>query len=341
LLTNFIALLLTLATGWAAAALYFDLRTPWLRIPLPALYLLLDAAAVFLLPTFQARAIAVFVGFLLVLIWWRSIKPSNDRIWQPDVAQTAWAELDGDIVTIHNFRQCEYRKEFDYDCSWVDKQVRLSEIRGVDLFITYWGSSWIAHPITSFQIGENDHVAFSIDVRKELHERFSSIRGFFRSYELYYAVSTEDNLVRLRTNFRRGAKRQGEDVYLYRTTAGPDWSRLLFLAYIYRINELHTRAEWYNAVTSNCTTNIFNERNIADNFVKAPSSPLHKLLNRFDWRILLNGKGDKMEYQRGDLETGGLSFVDLKRQAHINEVARQTNDPEGFSERIRRGRVGF
>jgi len=32
---------------------------------------------------------------------------SNDRTWQADVAQTAWAELDGDWVTIHNYRQCE------------------------------------------------------------------------------------------------------------------------------------------------------------------------------------------------------------------------------------------
>ena len=341
MLTILLVVLLALATLWAASALYFDLRTPWLRVPAAALYLMLDAAAIFLLPTFQARAIGVFVDFLLVLIWWRSIKPSNERIWKPDVAQTAWAEMDGDIVTIHNFRVCEYRKEFDYDCRWVDKQIKLSEIRGIDLFVTYWGSSWIAHPITSFQIGENDQVAFSIELRKELRERYYPIRGFFRSYELFYAVAPEENLVRLRTNIRRGAQGQGEDVYLYRTTAGPDWSRLLFLAYIYRINELHRRAEWYNAVTRNCTTNIFNERNAADNFVRQPSSLLVKLLNRFDWRILLNGKGDKMEYQRGDLETGGLSFAELKRQAYINPVARQIQGPKDFSERIRKGRVGF
>jgi hypothetical protein len=341
LLSIAITVLLALATLWAAAALYFDFPVRALRIPATIVYLLAVAVAAFLLPPEWPRVLASLALFVVVLLWWRGINPSNDRIWQADVAQTAWAALDGDSVTIHNYRQCDYRSEFDYTCSWTDKHVKLSEIRGIDIFIVYWGSSWIAHPIASFQIGDHDHVAFSIETRKEEHQRYTPIRGFFRSYELIYTVAPESDLVRLRTNFRKGARGQGEDVYLYRTTAGPDWSRLLFLAYIYRINELHAQAEWYNAITSNCTTNIFTERAAADNFVRVPTTPLKKLVNKFDWRILLNGKGDKMEYQRGDLFTGRLSFEDLRRQAYINPAARKTQDPGGFSERIRAGKVGF
>jgi hypothetical protein len=336
-----IAVVLGLATLWAAAALYFDVPVPALRIPAAIVYLLAVAAAYFLVPPAWPRALASLALFVVVLLWWLSIKPSNNRIWQADVAQTAWAQLDGDSVTIHNYRQCDYRSEFDYTCSWTDKHIKLSEIRGLDIFIVYWGSNWIAHPIASFHTGDNDHVAFSIETRKEEHERYLAIRGFFRSYELIYTLAPESDLVRLRTNFRKGAHRHGEDVYLYRTTAGAAWSRLLFLAYIYRINELHEHAEWYNAITSNCTTNIFTERAAADNFVRVPTTPLKKMLNKFDWRILLNGKGDKMEYQRGDLFTGGLCFEDLRRQAYINPVARETQDAEGYSERIRAGRVGF
>ncbi len=333
--------LLALASLWAAAALYFDVRSPALRLPVAILYLLLVVVAFFWTPSFWPRGLVCFLLPFGVLIWWLSIKPSNDRHWQADVAQAAWAELDGDLVTIHNYRNCDYRAEFDYTCRWVDKHVRLSDIRGIDLFIIYWGSDWIAHPIASFQIGDHDHVAFSIETRKEQDQRYSAIRGFFKNYALIYIVAPEADLVRLRTNLRKGAHGQGEDVYLYRTTAGPDWSRLLFLAYIYRINELHAHPGWYNAITSNCTTNIFTERAAADNFVRVPTTPLKKLLNKFDWRILLNGKGDKMEYQRGDLVSGGLGFEDLKRQAYINPVARASQDPEGFSERIRQGRVGF
>lgn len=332
---------LALATLWAAAALYFDVRTSALRAPAAILYVLAEGVAFFALPASWPRVVACFTLFLGVLLWWFSLRPSNEHHWQADVAQTAWAELDGDFVTIHNYRICEYRSEFEYSCRWVNKHVRLSEIRGLDLFVVYWGSDWIAHPIASFQIGGHDHVAFSIETRKKHEQQYSAIRAFFKNYALIYIVAPETDVVRLRTNFRKGPQERGEEVYLYRTTAGPDWSRLLFLAYISRINELHERPAWYNATSNNCTTNIFTERAAADKFVRLPTAPLRNLLNKFDWRILLNGKGDKMEYQRGDLVTGGLAFEELKRQAFINPVARTSCGLDDFSECIRRDRVGF
>jgi Domain of unknown function (DUF4105) len=336
-----ITVLLSLLTLWATAALYLDLRPASWRVAAAAGYFLTVVAIFVAVRAFWPRTLLSFLAFVIVLLWWLSIKASNERIWQADVERTAWAELDGDLVIIHNYRRCEYRSEFDYACSWLDKHVYLSQIRGIDLFVVYWGSEWVAHPITSFQIGDHDHVCFSIETRKEREERYSPIRGFFRSYELIYTVAPESDLVQLRSNFRKGAHGQGEEVYLYRTTAGPEWSRVLFLAYLSRINELHRKAEWYNAITSNCTTNIFTERAAADASVHVPTAPLKKLLHKFDWRILLNGKGDKMEFQRGDLVTGGLGFDQLKRQAYINPVARKNRGSEQFSERIREGRVGF
>jgi hypothetical protein len=49
-----------------------------------------------------------------------------------------------------------------------------------DVFVTYWGSPWIAHPIVSFQLGDSEHICFSIETRKEIGEGYSAIRGFFR-----------------------------------------------------------------------------------------------------------------------------------------------------------------
>ena len=39
-----------------------------------------------------------------------------------------------------------------------------------------------------------------------------------------------------------------------------------------------------------------------------------------DWRVLLNGRGDEMLYNGGNLE-GGLPFPELKESAHINAAA--------------------
>jgi uncharacterized protein DUF4105 len=316
-----------LLTVWATAALYFDFPITGLRLPSAASYLIGVAVAIGLTRGRLPGIVIGIVGFLVVLIWWLSIKPSNNRPWQPDVAETAWVEIQGDHATIHNLRSCEYRSEFDYTPHWETKEVDLSQIRGVDVFITYWGSAYIAHPIVSFQVGDDDHVAFSIETRKEIGESYSAILGFFRTYELIYTIADERDVVRLRTNYR-----SGEEVYLFRTTAGPQWARELFLQYARSANQLHEQPKWYNALTRNCTTNIFQE-------VNATGTPLAHA-SRYDWRILLPGKGDEMLYESGNIVTGGLPFTQLKAQAHINAAAREST-PETFSRSVREGRVGF
>jgi hypothetical protein len=318
---------LSLLTFWATAALYFDLPIRGLRLPLACLYAIAILLTVAITRGRRKGKLACLAGFVVVLAWWLSLRPSNNRPWQPDVAQTAWVEIGGDHVTIHNLRNCEYRSQFDYTPRWEMKNVDLSQIRGVDVFITYWGSPWIAHPIVSFQFGDDDHVAFSIETRKEIGESYSAVLGFFREYELIYTIADERDVVRLRTNYRTG-----EEVYLLRTTAGPQWARALFLQYARTANQLRERPKWYNALTRNCTTNIFQE-------INATGTPLANA-SRYDWRILLPGKGDEMLYESGNIETGGLPFAQLKEQAHINAAARQSSAAD-FCRRVREGRVGF
>lgn len=318
---------LLLLVVWSAAALYFDFPRPGLRLPLAVMFAIAAVAVVVVTRGRSMGKAICLAGFIAVLTWWLSIKPSNTRPWQPDVAETAWVDIQGDQVTVHNLRNCEYRSETDYTPHWETRNADLSQIRGVDVFITYWGSPWIAHPIVSFQFGDNDHVAFSIETRKEVGESYSAVLGFFRQYELIYTIADESDVVRLRTNYRTG-----EEVYLYRTTAGPQWARALFLQYARGANQLRDNPEWYNALTRNCTTNIFKE-------VNATGTPLANA-SRYDWRILLNGKGDEMLYESGNIETGGLPFAQLKEQAHINAAARRSSKAD-FSRAVREGRVGF
>lgn len=261
----------------------------------------------------------------VVAAWWFSLRPSNHRNWQPDVARTAWAEIQADRVTIHNLRHCRYRTETDYDTIWEKRTLDLRRLEALDIFITYWGSPHIAHPILSFVFDDGNHVAFSIETRKEVGENYSSLKGFFRTYELIYVAADEGDVVRLRTNFRKG-----EDVFLYRTTVPPDRARLMLLGYIERMNRLHREPEWYNALTSNCTTNI---RIHALHAAEGDPPP-------WDWRILANGHGDELMYERGRL-AGGLPFDALRKQALISMAARAAGDSGEFSKLIRQGRAGF
>ena len=207
------------------------------------------------------------------------------------------------------------------------KTVKLSDLRGIDISITYWGSPYIAHPIVSFWFGDKTYVAASIETRKEVGEGYSAVRGFFRQYELIYLFADERDIIRLRTNFRTA-----EEVYLYHTVAKPEWSRKLFMEYIRQANLLREHPEWYNALTRNCTTAIFASM--------AKIGPLPKGTSRYDWRILLNGKSDQMLYDGGNFASK-LPFPELKEAVHINEAARKAGNSPDFSLLIRQGRPGF
>ncbi len=308
--------------AWAVGAVAFDSPWPSLR-PLAAGALTLAlVVAVALLPGNWSKLGALFGGFLLVLAWWLTLQPSNTRHWQPDVARTAWAETDGDTITLHDVRNCDYRTETDYTPSWETRTVRLSQLAGVDVATIYWGSPWIAHVIVSFRFADAPPICFSIETRMEVGEIYSALAGFYRRYELIYVVADERDVIRVRTNYRPGAHGQGEDVYLYRTTATPEQARVRFLEYLHALNALHDHPRWYNAVTANCLTSI-----------RTQSDPAHR--SRWDWRLLLNGKMDQLLYERGDLVTGALPFPALKARSLINPAARAAGNSPNFSTLIR------
>jgi hypothetical protein len=313
---------LVLMTAWAAAALYFDVRISWLRAPLAGVYLLAIAAVCIGVKRRGLAAGLTAGGFALVLAWWFSLRPSNDRDWQPDLAVLPYADLKGTQVTLHNIRNCDYRSETDFDVRHYDKTFDLEKIRTADLFMVYWGSPHMAHTMVSFGFEDGDHVCFSIETRKEKGEGYSATKGLFRQFELIYVVGDERDLVRLRTNYR-----QGEDAYLYRLGASPERVRALFLDYLRRVNDLHSRPEWYNAITDNCTTSIRAQQAAGD---RAP----------WDWRMLVNGYGNELLYERGAIATK-LPLAELTQRGHINDRARAADQASDFSQRIRQGVPGI
>jgi hypothetical protein len=312
---------LALLTAWAAAALYFDVRIAWLRVPLAVVYVLALLAVWVVVKRRWLAAVWTAWGFALVLAWWFTLQPSNDRDWQADLAVLAYADINGNQIALHNIRNCDYRTETDFDVRHYDKTFNLDKILTADLYMVYWGSPSMAHTMVSFGFEGGDYVCFSIETRKEKGEGYSAIKGLFRQFELIYVVGDERDLVRLRTNYR-----QGEDAYLYRLRGSPERVRTAFLDYVRRVNDLHRRPEWYSAVTHNCTTSIRMQRAAAD---RAP----------WDWRMLVNGYGDELLYERGAITTN-LPLAELKQRCHINDCARAADQAADFSQRIRQGVPG-
>jgi hypothetical protein len=177
----------------------------------------------------------------------------------------------------------------------------------------------IAHTILSFNFGDKNYLAVSIEARKELNEGYSTIKGFFRQYELTYIVADERDVIRLRSNYRKDPP---EQVYLYRLKPSKENARRLFLEYIRNINKLYDKPAFYNTLLDNCTTAIW----------------FNSLVNQghlpFSWKILLSGYVPEYLYESGRLATR-LPFEQLQRQALINQAAQAADQSPDFSQRIR------
>jgi hypothetical protein len=311
------------ATLWGVCAVYFgDSHNSIVQTCVSVVFGLCGLAALIGLgfPRWRMRLLSGFsILFAAILTWWFLISPSNERQWQPDVAKLAYATFDSDKVTVHNIRNFDYRSEFDYQPAYYTKTFDLNKLEGVDLIAVYWMGPAIAHTILSFNFGGNDHLAVSIEARKELSEGYSTIKGFFRQYELIYIVADERDVIRLRTNYRKDPH---EQVYLYRLQGPLENARRLFLKYMKKINELNVKPAFYNTLLDNCTTAIWLNTRI---------NPKHL---PFSWKILLSGYVPQYLYESERLDSR-VPFSELQEQAHINSRAQAADKSGNFSALIR------
>jgi hypothetical protein len=319
-----VALVLALATGWGALAVfYLGPGSETLRNGLAWGFAALGLAATACVLARRTRRMAAlaFAGlFGVALLLFAAATPSNDREWQTEVAVLPYASFDGDLVTVHNIRNFDYRSETDFTPAYYDRSFDLRKLDRLDLISVYWMGPAIAHVMLSFGFGE-DHLAISIEVRKERSESYSTLAGFFRQFEIVYIVSDERDVIRLRTNYRKDPP---EDVYVYRATGDVENARRIFVDYMREINELRERPKWYNTLTTNCTTTIL---------AHAKVNPGHVPMS---WKVLLSGYAAEYLYQTGRLDQS-FPFEELRRRSHVNPAAQAADAAPDFSQRIRAG----
>jgi hypothetical protein len=308
------------ALGWACIAFAYLFPGPdWLTRVLVGMFAVVSVFALAALRPFARGASVALVGFALVLVWFLSYEPSNTGDWQPDVRQLAYAEFDGDILTLHNVRDFTYRSETDFTEHWDTRSYDLSKLNGLDMYFSHWGSPAIAHTIMSWDFSDGQHLAISIETRKVVGQQYSTVAGFFRQYPIYYVAADERDVIGVRTNFR------GENVWLYRLSTPPANARLLLLDYLKSMNGLVEQPQWYNALVDNCTTSI--QRHVRH--MNPNGSPLN-------WRLLVNGYLPELLYQRGTLDTS-LPFGELEKLSNIDARAKAGDLGPDFSARIRAG----
>ncbi len=264
----------------------------------------------------------IVVCFTLLATGYFFRTPSLERPWSPDQAVLPTAVVVGDIVTISQVRNFIYTDKDTYTRQYETRTYDLSQLTSADYVVEQFGGIGAAHTFLSFGFKGGEYVAISAEIRKEVGEEFSPLKGMLRQYELMYVIADERDVIKLRTNYRN------HPVFLYPVKASSTDIRSLFISMLTRANMLAESPEFYNTLTNTCTTNI--ARHIND--ISPGRIP-------FDIRLLMPRNSDLLAYKMGLLDTE-VGESELRTTYVITAAAQKyAKDPE-FSERIRAHRGG-
>ncbi|MCD0503053.1 DUF4105 domain-containing protein [Bordetella petrii] len=311
------------ATLWGSMALWVQrpLGVPFTYL-LIVIWVLLALAACVLAGTGHWRGALWFLApAALMAAWWLTMQPAQHRDWEPSVARLLQGSVDGDTATLHNVRNFHWRGPQDFDERWETRQYSLAAIRSVDMVLSYWSRTAIAHTLVSFGFADGDYLVFSVEIRRKRNDKFSELGGFFRQYELSIVAADEQDILRVRTNIRK------EDGYLYRVNMAPDDMRALFVEYINQANKLAETPRFYNTLTANCTTLVY------------------RMVNRIvtglplDYRLLASGYLPEYLYELGALR-GAANMAEYREKGRYTDRARDEASGLEFSRRIRLGVPG-
>ena len=246
------------------------------------------------------------------------VRPRADRNWTEDSSRLPRATFHGDTVAIHNVRNFDYQAIDRWTPRWEDRRYDLSQLESAWFVVEPFGDMrGPAHTFVSFGFSDGRYLAVSVEIRKEKGETYHPVKGLFRRYELMYVVGDERDLVRLRSNYRK------DSVFVYRVATEPARARALLTDMLERATRLAERPEFYNTLTSTCTTNIVSHVNrIAPERVP------------WSYKVLLPGYSDELAYDIGLLDTS-VPFAELRKRSLINERAAAADSSPDFSARIR------
>ncbi|HSF41120.1 MAG TPA: DUF4105 domain-containing protein, partial [Thermoanaerobaculia bacterium] len=233
----------------------------------------------------------------------------------------ASATFEGDLVHVKDIRNFHYRSTTDYDPAWYDKTFDLRELESLWFLVEPFDEGkGAAHTLVSFGFTGPEYLAVSVEIRKEVGEEFSVLKGLLRQYELMYVVGDERDLIQLRSNYRK------DDVYLYPIRAPKERIRAMLVGMLERANRLREEPEFYNTLTNTCITNIV--RHVEE---VAPGR-----VPRFRREVILPGYSDRLAYDLDLLDTD-LPFEKARERFQINERALRAQGDPDFSVKIREG----
>jgi hypothetical protein len=258
--------------------------------------------------------IVLFVVGRLVLV-----RPSTDRDWIREHELGVEVRFDGDLAHVKNIRNFRHRSASEYDVAYYDRTFDLNAIEKVWFLVSPFRQDrrGPAHSFMSFEFADSQFVAISVEARKEVGEGYSVLKGALNTYELFYSIVDERDAIARRALYYE------DRVYVYPLKTRKKPARDLFVAMLERAVKLQESPEFYNTLTKNCTTSLYDH-----------AKALNPEMWSYSWKLQLPGYTDELIVDNGALDAD-LTVEEARERFLVNDrVARYIDDPD-FSIRIR------
>jgi hypothetical protein len=191
------------------------------------------------------------------MAWWTSQKPSLHRDWDPIDAVLPTITWNSETnVTIKNIRNHLWTTDKEFTARYYEDTFDLNKLTAVDYVLTPFSEKdGPAHTMLTFTFEDGKHIAISGEIRKERGESFDAVGGILNQYELIYVIASEEDVIKLRTNYRKN------DVYVYPINTPKEKIQGLFRSMLIRADKLTKEPEFYNTLWNNCTTSLLTHAN--------------------------------------------------------------------------------
>jgi hypothetical protein len=216
---------------------------------------------------------AIFVAAIMVpAAVLSTLEPSLDRAWDEDVAVLAGVEFTGDAATggegtvrFTNLRDWTYTRDAVLTRDYFDAEYDPADIVGVWLYEQELGlDGLIAHTFLVFEFGDGEarererFLGLSVETRREQGEEYSLVGGLLRSFEVTHIWATETDLVRRRVEYL------DYPLTRYRVDIPADYIARIFTRFARETDELSRTPQWYNTLSTNCTSALIRYVNTAE-----------------------------------------------------------------------------
>ncbi|MFG1379032.1 DUF4105 domain-containing protein [Xanthobacter autotrophicus] len=258
----------------------------------------------------RARRAVALAGIATLCMAFFSTEPI-EQDWVALQQHNPTAVIDGDRVTIRNFRDALHQPGEASVPRWTTATFDLSTLTGADLIIQPFGSmKALAHVMLSFGFADGRHVVVSIEARQAKGVSFDAVAGFFRRDPIYPEIGSERDLI-----WNRLARTPPDEVQIFPIHRDAAAIRLYFERILAFINRVDARPIFYSTLRESCMTTLMNLA--PESFAEVPWHDIRRWIPGYSLSL----------FQQLGLVDDGMSPEEMARAHGLRDGVRS---PEEF-----------